>query len=240
MDSTVKMRNLFCLVLSTSLIIACGPQPKEQASEKAVETIEEAVEETASAPKNVTYLAINHDVEDWEIWKAAFDAHEPIRKENDMEVSALFRTEENENNVWVVLRTKDHESAAAFASSEDLKTVMKENGVLGEPEFSYLDNKWLAEGEPESSSYLAIVHEVADYDSWKNVFDKGEPARNEHGFELRGISVSNDNPNKVWCLFALKDIAMAKEYCGSDEFKQSVEKAGVTEEPSILYLASAK
>ncbi len=233
MDSTVKMRNLFCLVLSTSLIIACGPQPKEQVSEG-------AVEETASAPKNVTYLAINHDVEDWEIWKAAFDAHETKRKENDMEVSALFRTEENENNVWVVLRTKDHESGAAFASSEDLKTVMKENGVLGEPEFVYLDNKWFAEGEAEFPSHLAIVHEVADYASWKSVFDEMEASRKESGLELRGISVSNDNPNKVWCLFACKDMAMAKEYCGSDEFKQNMEKAGVTEEPSILYLASAK
>jgi len=232
MDSTVKMRNLFCLVLSTNLIIACGPQPKEQASE-------DAVEETASAPKNVTYLAINHDVEDWETWKAAFDADEPNRMENDMEVSALFRSEENENNVWVVLRTKDHESATAFASSEDLKTVMKENGVMGEPEFVYLDNKWFAEGESEFPSHLAIVHEVADYDSWKNEFDKGKPARNENGFELRGISVSNDNPNKVWCLFACKDMAMAKEYCSSDVFKQRMEKAGVIEEPRILYLASA-
>ncbi|MCH7515141.1 MAG: hypothetical protein IH947_14545 [Bacteroidetes bacterium] len=232
MDSLLKMRNLFCLVLSTSLIIACGPQTKEQASE-------DAVEETASAPQNVTYLAINHDIEDWETWKAAFDAHEPNRMENDMEVSALFRSVENENNVWVVLRTKDHESAAAFASSEDLKTVMKENGVLGEPEFVYLDNKWFAEGEVEFPSHVAIIHEVADYDSWKNEFDKGKPVRTENGFELRGISVTNDNPNKVWCLFACEDITMAKEYCGSDEFKQSLEKAGVTEEPRILYLASA-
>jgi len=237
MDLLLKMRNLFGLLLSAGLIIACGPQPKEQAAEGS--TIEDAVEETASVPKNVTYLAINHDVEDWETWKAAFDAHEPNRKENDIEVSALFRTEENENNVWVVLRTKDHESAVAFASTDDLKTVMKENGVLGEPEFVYLDNKWFAEGAAEFSSYLAIVHEVTDYDSWKNVFDKGEPARNEHGFELRGISVSNDNPNKVWCLFALEDIAMAKKYCGSDEFKKSLEKAGA-KETSILYLASAK
>jgi len=240
MDSLLKMRNLFGLVLSTSLIIACGPQLKEQASEQAVEeTIEEAVEETASAPKNVTYLAINHDVEDWEIWKAAFDAHEPIRKENDMEVSALFRTEENENNVWVVLRTKDHESAAAFASSEDLKTVMKENGVLGEPEFSYLDNKWLAEDEPESSSYLAIVHEVGDYASWKSVFDEMEASRKERGLELRGISVSNDNTNQIWCLFTLEDVGKAKEFCDSDKFKQNMEKAKVTVEPRMIYLASA-
>ncbi len=73
MDSLLKMRNLFGLVLSTSLIISCGPQPKEQAAEGA--TTEEAVEEPASAPQNVTYLAINHDVEDWDTWKAEFDAH---------------------------------------------------------------------------------------------------------------------------------------------------------------------
>ena len=232
MDSLLKMKNIFGLLLSAGLIIACGPQPKEQAAE--------GVEEPASAPQNVTYLAINHDVEDWETWKAAFDAHEPNRKENGMEVSALFRTEENNNNVWVVLRTKDHESAAAFAYSEDLKIVMKESGVLGEPEFAYLDNKWFAVGVAEFLSNLVIVHEVADYHSWKNVFDESEAFRKESGLELRGISVSNDNPNKVWCLFALEDIAMAKEYCGSDEFKQNMEKAGVTEEPTILYLASAK
>ena len=239
-DATLKMRNLFGLVLSTSLIIACGPQPKEQASVEAAETIEDAVEEIASAPKNLTYLAINHDVEDWETWKAAFDAHEPKRKENGMDVAALFRTEENKNDVWVVLRTQDHESARAFASSEDLKTVMKDNGVMGEPEFAYLDNKWLAEDESDLHSYLAIVHEVADYASWRDVFDEMEASRKESGLELRGISVSNDNPNKIWCLFALEDVGMAKEFCGSDEFKRSLEKAGVTEEPSILYLASAK
>ncbi len=236
MDSTLKIRNNFYLVLSTSIIIACGPQPKEQASEVTVgETTEDVVEETAS----VTYLAINHDVEDWETWKTAFDAHEPTRKENGMDVAALFRTEENKNDVWVVLRTKDHESAKTFASSEDLKTVMKENGVMGEPEFAYLDNKWLAEDEPEFSSYLAIVHEVADYASWKEVFDEMEASRKESGLELRGISVSNDNLNKIWCLFALEDVGMAKEFCGSDKFKQNMEKAQVSEEPRMIYLASA-
>ncbi len=237
MDSLLKMRNLFGLLLSAGLIIACGPQPKEQAAEGA--TTEEAVEEPASAPQNVTYLAINHDVEDWETWKAAFDAHEPTRKENGMDVAALFRTEENKNDVWVVLRTQGHESAKTFASSEDLKTVMKENGVMGEPEFAYLDNKWLAEDEPEFSSYLAIVHEVADYASWKEVFDEMEASRKESGLELRGISVSNDNPNKIWCLFALEDVGKAKEFCGSDKFKQNMEKANVTDEPSMIYLASA-
>ena len=76
-------------------------------------------------------LAVNHDVEDYDRWKAVFDSVPPST------MGALFhrinRSVDNSNNITVVAGFESAEAASAFANSPDLKDAMQRAGVTSAP-----------------------------------------------------------------------------------------------------------
>jgi len=75
--------------------------------------------------------AIRHPVNDWDVWKAAFDSYPPT------DHGALFarvnRLVDDPNVVVVVSGFETLEVAKAFLDSPGLKEKMIEAGVAGEP-----------------------------------------------------------------------------------------------------------
>lgn len=76
-------------------------------------------------------MAVNHDVEDYDRWKAEFDAFPKA------EMGALFhrlnRNTENPNNLTVVHGFESAEAARAFVDRAELKEAMQRAGVVGMP-----------------------------------------------------------------------------------------------------------
>ena len=224
-----------CLVIIISLLASCGPQPKEQA-ESAEEAVEEEVVEVvpeASAPEAL--LVIMHQVEDFDSWKATFDEHKSMQEESGLTNVGVFRQEEDPSMVAVGFGCSDLAKAKDFMASEDLKTAMQEAGVIGEPQVSWIKSEFSAEGESPSTDYLSVVHEVTDYDAWRQAFDADESARTDSGLVLRDLSRNIDNLNEVWLLFAVTDRTQADEFMNSPELAKVMEEAGVVGEPQIQY-----
>ena len=75
--------------------------------------------------------AVNHDVEDYDRWKAVFDSVPPSTG------GALFhrinRSVDNPNNITVVAGFESADAASAFANSPDLKDAMQRAGVTSAP-----------------------------------------------------------------------------------------------------------
>lgn len=224
------------LAILFSLLVSCGPQPKEQAESTEEEAVEEEVVETLAeeaAPQAT--LVIMHQVEDFDVWKAAFDEHKAMREGAGLIDFGVWRQEENPNVIAVAAGCTDMAKAVEFVGSEGLKSAMQGAGVVGEPQMTYIKGEMVIEGESPSENYLSVTHEVADYAVWKEAFDKDAEAREGSGLVLRSLSRNLDNANEVWVLFAVTDRAATDMFIGSPELAKAMEEAGVVGEPQITY-----
>jgi hypothetical protein len=84
-------------------------------------------------------LLIRHDVADYPAWKAIFDEHEPVRRANGSQGGRLFREAASPNAVLVLLTWDDLERARLFVDSDDLRDAITRSGVVGEPDFWFLE-----------------------------------------------------------------------------------------------------
>lgn len=76
-------------------------------------------------------LAINHDVEDYDKWKAVFDEFPPSKG------GGLFhrinRNVDNPNNITVISGFESLDAAKAFRENPDLKAALGRAGVTSAP-----------------------------------------------------------------------------------------------------------
>jgi hypothetical protein len=77
-------------------------------------------------------LAINHAVEDFEKWKQVYDTYPPTTA-GGAEFSRVNRGVDNPNVVTVVAGFDSLATLKKFASDPQLKDLMHQAGVLGEP-----------------------------------------------------------------------------------------------------------
>ncbi len=82
-------------------------------------------------------LIVEHTVEDYGRWRAAYDAHAGARKANNIVKSQVLTDPDNANNVTVILHGAA-DDLDRFTQSEDLKDAMMEAGVQGRPNFTFL------------------------------------------------------------------------------------------------------
>ena len=85
------------------------------------------------------YLLVRHKVTDYEKWKSAFDAHSITRQANGSRGGQLFRNVTDPNELVVLLEWHDLEKARQFSQSEELRAKLQEVGVLGPPDFYFLE-----------------------------------------------------------------------------------------------------
>ncbi len=215
------MRKLFPLALLAALIVwACGGNKSNEAE---------------STPPVVysgnTAIRVTHKVNDYPAWLKSYLA----KSDSNARIS-LYVSPDDPNLVTVFMLTVSHEDAKKMAASEDLKKAMQEGGVSSEPEFAYMDIKFRNMDKSPKQYRILVSHEVADFDSWKKVFDGDESRRTEAGLELRAISTNADNPKMVNIMFATDDPEKTKAMMGSDELKAKMKEGGVTSEPTVMVL----
>jgi len=86
------------------------------------------------------YMIIRHIVEDFSVWKPAYDEHITARESAGLTEKHLLRDTDDANMITIIFEAEDLNRAKDFTNSEDLREVMQKIGV-GKPEFYFLNDK---------------------------------------------------------------------------------------------------
>ncbi len=86
---------------------------------------------------------------------------------------------------------------------------------------------------------LLIRCHVADYPAWKAVFDEHEPTRQANGAQGEWLFRDADDPHEVLLLLEWDDLERARLFADSDDLREAMTLAGVTDHPDIWFLEDA-
>jgi len=83
---------------------------------------------------------------------------------------------------------------------------------------------------------VLVHHEVADYPTWKAVFDAALDLRHKNGERSGRIFHTAGNLNDLTLLFEWETLEQARAFMGSEDLKARMAKAGVKGQPRIEFL----
>jgi quinol monooxygenase YgiN len=83
--------------------------------------------------------------------------------------------------------------------------------------------------------YVLIVHEVADYQVWKQIFDAAADLRRDAGERSYQVLKYANNPNQIVHFSAWTSLAAAQRFFESPQLVQIRAEAGV-KSPEFIYL----
>jgi heme-degrading monooxygenase HmoA len=84
--------------------------------------------------------------------------------------------------------------------------------------------------------HMLIRHKVADFAKWKPVYDAHASARQSAGLKEEHLLRNADDPNEVILLFSAQDLDKAKAFAASDDLRQAMQKAGVSDKLDVYFL----
>jgi hypothetical protein len=87
---------------------------------------------------------------------------------------------------------------------------------------------------------LIVRHRVANFDSWKQVFDSMYEVRKAHGWLSAIVYRDAADPNMVTIVNRVKDLDGAKRYGQSDQLRAGMQKAGVQGPPEVFFVEEAE
>ena len=82
---------------------------------------------------------------------------------------------------------------------------------------------------------LFFRHTVADYASWRKVYDEFDAVRPSLGVTSQGVYRSEENPNDVTGYHEFNSIEAARTFADSNELKAAMAKGGVVSTPDIWF-----
>ena len=83
--------------------------------------------------------------------------------------------------------------------------------------------------------HVLIIHEVANYEAWKEVFDDAESIRRDAGERSFQVLQYHDDPNRIVHFSVWTSIADARRFFESPKLAQIRKEAGV-KSPDFIYL----
>lgn len=84
-------------------------------------------------------VLIRHRVADFTIWKAVYDEFDFMRRAHGCQGWQLFRSDDEPDEMLILLTWDDLDRARLFAQSDDLREAMTRAGVADEPDLWFLD-----------------------------------------------------------------------------------------------------
>lgn len=84
---------------------------------------------------------------------------------------------------------------------------------------------------------VLVRHRVNDYSKWKTFYDEGKAkVVKPNGGKRQRLFKNSANPNELLILTEFEDMGKAKQFAQSDDLKQTMQRAGVAEEPTVFFL----
>lgn len=84
--------------------------------------------------------------------------------------------------------------------------------------------------------HMLVRSKVTDFDKWKPVYDAHLPARQKAALKEEHLFRNADDPNEVILLFSAEEIDKAKAFAASDDLRQAMQRAGVSDKPDVYFL----
>ena len=84
--------------------------------------------------------------------------------------------------------------------------------------------------------FMFVRHNVEDYESWKPVFEEHGSTRRESGSKGVRLFRNADSPNETVILLEWDDLEKARRFAQSENLRETMERAGVADEPDIYFL----
>ncbi|WP_010227269.1 putative quinol monooxygenase [Gillisia marina] len=189
---------------------------------------------TSKSPlQTKTKSLIYHKVNDYGVWKKAFDDFLPQREKNgelSYEVGVL---EDDPNTVYVFNTWKSQDHYKQFMENEELKEKMDEAGVTEPPTFLLLNK---LEGTKMLNKKITgiIYHEIEDYDKWKRVFDDFERTRKEFKEVSYEVGTINGDSKMIYVMNQWNNLQDYKTFVNDAKLKEAMNHAGVIGKPIFL------
>jgi len=213
---------------------------EEKSSDSTTLKTETPLAVTAATEGPSSIMTITHKVANYEKWKPAYDGHDSVRLSNGLHNYVICRGIDDPNMVMIALKMDDVDKAKALASSQELKDRMKKAGVTGAPGFDYLTLVLNDTTAIDQTVRVMVKHKVKDFDAWKKVFDSHKQARVDAGLTDRVMSYTIGDNHSVTLVFAVADVAKAKEFMKSKDLKDKMAEAGVEGAPSFFFYKIAQ
>ncbi len=224
----MRLRNL-TLLAAAFMLAACGGEKKAPDED----VVDEVVSDTVASAPSMTTVAVNHAVSDFAAWHAMYKEKSNV----DARVGVL-QSVDDPNMVHVAEMTESHESAMARMGSEEFKAMMADAGIVGEPEVSYLNMKYMNKeaAELKPGDYVAAIkHQVSDYAVWREKFDADNDNRLAAGLVCRGLGTIEGNDNMVFIVLGVADLEKCKGMLSDPKMMEVMREAGVMGEPEVSY-----
>jgi heme-degrading monooxygenase HmoA len=87
--------------------------------------------------------------------------------------------------------------------------------------------------------YVLVRSKIEDYAKWKSVFDEHGATRKASGSKGGYVFRNADDPNELMVLLEWDDLAKAHQFAQSDDLRERMQRAGVTDRPDIYFLDEA-
>jgi hypothetical protein len=224
-------------------LFSCNGGDKKDDATVAVDTTTAKPMEPApaAAEKPGNFLLIKHKVANYAKWLPAYESHDSARLANGLTNFVIGRGMGNDSNtVLIALKMADVAKAKGMAESPELKARMQKGGVIGTPDFNFVETAMLDNATNTTTTRAIITHRVKDWDAWKKEFDSHKQTRVDAGILDRAVGHSVDDTHTVTLVFAITDMAKAKAFMASQDLKDKMAAAGVEGPPSIFYYTVAK
>jgi hypothetical protein len=83
---------------------------------------------------------------------------------------------------------------------------------------------------------LFVRHSVADYGSWRKVYDEFDQERRPMGVTGDEVFQSIDDPNDVTVWHDFDTAEEARAFASSDKLRNAMQEAGVQGEPQVWFV----
>lgn len=175
-------------------------------------------------------------VQDFDSWHAGFDSHEDMRKSASIVGHHINRAEEDPDLVMIYLAFTDMDRAKAFTTSDELKMVMKEVGVISPAEFQWMRPVREAVVWDRELPAFLLSHRVSDFDEWLEGYNAADSLRDEHGIIGHAANRSLDDPAVAMVYHQAEAFDTLRAFLDNDDLKSAMKDAGVSSEPAISFV----
>ena len=86
---------------------------------------------------------------------------------------------------------------------------------------------------------LFVRHTVADYATWRRIFDAFAPTQDALGVTDKAVYQSAENANDITVTHEFATLEAARAFASSHELKAAMHDAGVTSAPTIWFATRA-
>ena len=86
------------------------------------------------------------------------------------------------------------------------------------------------------ANYLVVRHKVADFATWKKVYDSHRAKQKEAGLTERHLMRGTDVPNETIVVFEAADMGKARAFASSADLHETMMRAGVQDKPDVYFM----